>query len=224
MSQQTNLLLPELRPRFDWLGLPAVLGGGSLLLAVVLGGGAWLQLRERDLLAEQAVLDARARSLQPQLTSAGQRLQSHRPDPRLAALVSGLQDDVALRREALQRVGQQRDEARYAQTLVGFSRRVHDGVWLVGFMLEGGEISIQGRLADAHLLPGYIAGLRDDPAFSGRRFAALRMAAVAPPPPPAKPVEGERKPAGRPYTEFTLRSSPATEWDKAPDGERKEKL
>ena len=31
MSQQINLLLPELRPRFDWLALPVVLGAALVL-------------------------------------------------------------------------------------------------------------------------------------------------------------------------------------------------
>ena len=36
MSQQINLLLPELRPRFDWLALPVVAAAGlaGLLLLV----------------------------------------------------------------------------------------------------------------------------------------------------------------------------------------------
>lgn len=38
MSQQINLILPALRPRFDWLALPIVLGAaaaGLLLLGIM---------------------------------------------------------------------------------------------------------------------------------------------------------------------------------------------
>jgi hypothetical protein len=35
MSQQINLLLPELRPRFDWLALPVVLGAALVGLLFV---------------------------------------------------------------------------------------------------------------------------------------------------------------------------------------------
>ena len=35
MSQQINLLLPALRPRFDWLGLPVVAGAALVGLALI---------------------------------------------------------------------------------------------------------------------------------------------------------------------------------------------
>jgi hypothetical protein len=37
MSQQINLVLPELRPRFDWLGLPVV--AAAAIVGLLLVGG-----------------------------------------------------------------------------------------------------------------------------------------------------------------------------------------
>ena len=51
MSQQINLLLPELRPRFDWLGLPVVTGvvlAGLFLLFLIAQGQAMRLERSKN--------------------------------------------------------------------------------------------------------------------------------------------------------------------------------
>lgn len=211
MSQPINLLLPELRPRFDWLALPVVGAAAlcGLLLLVALSGLAALQgdsLRTRE-----AALRGQLQGLQQQVQSLGQTLAARQPDASLDKRIAALRQAVAERKEVVATVAQgdgQAAGAGYSTVLQGFSRQVTNGVWLVGFGVAGRNVEIRGRLSDPALLPVYIGRLNDEPAFAGRRFAALDMKGVDP--------AREKQESGMPgaarakaavrYTEFALRT------------------
>jgi hypothetical protein len=95
----------------------------------------------------------------------------------------------------------------YSGLLQGFSRQMVDGVWLLGFGFAEKEIEMRGRLIDPALLPAYINKLNDEPAFAGRRFAALEMTGVEPGDEkrPEAPEAAKNKAPTR-YTEFVLRT------------------
>ena len=67
MSQQINLLLPELRPRFDWLALPVVAAAGAaglLLIALLASAGV---MRVNALKENETALRAQLTALQQQV-------------------------------------------------------------------------------------------------------------------------------------------------------------
>ena len=81
---------------------------------------------------------------------------------------------------------------------------------LFGFAFAQKNIEIRGRLTDPALLPVYIGRLNAEPAFAGRRFAALDMKGVEPAPasaetPAAPPARAAVLPR---HTEFVLRTEP----------------
>lgn len=212
MSQQINLLLPELRPRFDWLALPVVAGAGAaglLLIALLTSVGV---MRVNALRDNEAALRNQLAALQQQVQSLGQRLGARQGDSTLDKQLAAARTAVAQRQEVLHVVaqGDLPSSHAYSGLLQGFSRQVVDGVWLTGFGFAPKNIEIRGRLTDPALLPVYIDRLNDEAAFAGRRFAALDMKGVDPvEEKPVAPGTGPVKAAALPrFTEFVLRTEP----------------
>ncbi|KAB2919315.1 MAG: hypothetical protein F9K30_17410 [Dechloromonas sp.] len=209
MSQQINLLLPELRPRFDWLALPVV-GAIALAACVLVVLLAQFQAyRHARLSTEAAATSGKLLNLQQQVQALGESVGARKPNGELPAEISLLRSGVEQRREVLTFVGKPRDDGSapgFSGMLQGFSRQGMEGVWLTGFALAPAAVEIRGRLLDPVLLPRYIARLNEDAAFSGRRFSALEMKGVL----PAAEAEPKRSPQPlRPYTEFVLRTDGA---------------
>lgn len=211
MSQQINLLLPALRPRFDWLGLPAVLGAavlGLVLLGVlsVLGSMQLDQLR-----TNQEAVKQQLQAVQQQIQSLGQALGARQADSTLDKQIAAARLAVTQRQEVLSVIAQG-DVTRgntYSGLLQGLSRQTVEGVWLLDFGFADKDIEIRGRLLDPALLPTYINRLNSEPAFAGRRFAALDMKGVDPADEKRDEATGAVKskmPAR--YTEFVLRTDP----------------
>ena len=105
----------------------------------------------------------------------------------------------------------------------GFARLSQSDLWLTGFLVTvgGEEIEIRGRMLDPSKLPAYVQRLSSEPAFRGRRFAALEMHGVDPDDPKdqpsaamvsEKPSDGGRQsavPRSPRFLEFALRSENA---------------
>lgn len=212
MSQQINLLLPDLRPRFDWLALPVVAGASMAGLLLVVGLASFGSLRINALKDNENALHTQLAALQQQVQSLGQRLGARQGDATLDKQLADARLAVAQRQEVLSIVaqGDLPSSHAYSGMLQGFSRQVVDGAWLTGFGFAQKNIEIRGRLTDPALLPVYIGRLNAEPAFAGRRFAALDMKGV-------DPAEDKREETAVParskatlprYTEFVLRTEP----------------
>ncbi|PKO29739.1 MAG: hypothetical protein CVU34_20600 [Betaproteobacteria bacterium HGW-Betaproteobacteria-7] len=218
MSQQINLILPELRPRFDWLALPlvaAVALAGIVLVALLAQFQAY---RHGQLSSEAAAVNGQLLNLQQQVQALAQAVGARKPNTALPEQIGQLRSGVEQRREVLDFIGRRQGTVNpqgFAAMLDGFSRQTLDGAWLVGFILAPEEIEIRGRLLDPALLPRYIGRLNEDPAFAGRRFAALEMTGVVPALPKAGSTESKQVMPARPFTEFILRT------DKVPGGEKR---
>jgi hypothetical protein len=211
MSQQINLILPELRPRFDWLALPIVAGAAlaGLLLLVVM---AVLTAMQTDgLQAREAGIKNQLAALQQQVQSLGSLLGARKADTALEKQIAATRLAVSQRQEVLSIIaqGDMAGGNAYSGLLQGFSRQIVEGVWLVGFGFAQKDIEIRGRLTDPALLSTYISRLNAEPAFAGRRFAALDMKGVEPKhdETPSPAAVAKPKPMAR-YTEFVLRTEP----------------
>lgn len=218
MSQQINLLLPALRPRFDWLALPVVAGAavvGLVLIAIlaVLGVSQAANLKDRE-----AEIRNQLAAVQQQVQALGQSLAARQGNTALATEIAATRLAVTQRQEVLAVIaqGDVTQGNAYSGLLQGFSRQIVDGVWLLGFGFAGQEIEIRGRLLDPALLPTYISRLNDEPAFVGRRFATLDMKSFDPADDPRNDAVSATKPRVQaPYTEFTLRTELTVGQEKA---------
>lgn len=224
MSQQINLLLPELRPRFDWLAFPLVAGAAAVVLMVLLAVSQFQAARVARLNSAEAGISGEILNLQQQVQTLGQTVAGRKESTVLRDQVSAMQAAVDQRREVLAYVnrGSSASAPRFSTMFQGFARQDLDGVWLVGFVLGLDGLEIRGRLLDSALLPRYIERLNGEAAFAGRRFAALEMKGVAPAP-AAAPTSAGAAPGSppmrtvtAPYTEFVLRSEGAPVPEKKP--------
>lgn len=209
MSQQINLLLPELRPRFDWLGLPVVAGAALLSLLLVAGLAIFSMLSVQHLKADEAAINARATSLQQQVQSLAQAMAARQGNSALVPQIAALRSSISQRREVLEAIhqGPAEDSRGFSAYLQAFGKQTLDGVWLVGFAFAHKDIEIRGRLTEPSLLPRYIGKLNSEAIFAGRHFAALDMTGVDPTvvsgDPAVAPVKVK---APTRYTEFVLRT------------------
>lgn len=218
MSQQINLLLPELRPRLDWLALPVVAGAGVLGLLVVVALASAAAWRLDGLKAREVALRGELAALQQEVQTLGQRLGERKGDTLLDQQLETARTGVAQRQQVLTIVaqGDLPTSQAYSGLFQGFSRQVVEGAWLTGFGFAEKDIEIRGRLSDPALLPAYIGRLNAEPAFAGRRFATLDMKAVDPAAerrdvaPGTAPLAASApvRPQLPRYTEFVLRTEP----------------
>lgn len=209
MSQQINLILPALRPRFDWLALPVVAGAALVGLVLVSILAALGVNQAMNLRSHEAEIKNQLAVVQQQVQSLGQSLAARQGDTSLERQITAARLAVTQRQEVLAVIAQG-DVAQgnaYSGLLQGFSRQTLEGVWLLGFGFADKEIEIRGRLLDPALLPTYINRLNDEPAFAGRRFAALDMKGVDPADEkPETAATAVKAKAPVRYTEFTLRT------------------
>lgn len=209
MSQQINLLLPALRPRFDWLSLPVVLGVAllGLLLLAILGGMGGMQLER--LRGAEADIKEQVQAAQLQIQTLGQKLTARQGDSSLDQHITLARQAVTQRQEVLSVIarGDVTRANAYSGLLQGFSRQIVNGVWLQGFTFTEQDIEMRGRLIDPALLPTYISKLNGEPAFTGRRFSALDMKGVDPTGEKLnEATEGNKPKIPVRYTEFVLRT------------------
>ncbi|EKE18124.1 MAG: hypothetical protein ACD_10C00116G0001, partial [uncultured bacterium] len=72
MSQSINLLLPELRARFDWLALRVVCAAGLIVLALLLAFVQFKSMQLNRLKTTEANLSSQLLGSQQQLTALAQ--------------------------------------------------------------------------------------------------------------------------------------------------------
>lgn len=214
MSQQINLLNPDLRPRRDWLSFSVVAPLALAALLVVTVSAVWERSRLVGLRVLESEVSNRLKAEQERLQMLTKAAAERTSDPAVAREAERLNAALQLRREALQmlQAGGSGETGGFSGAMAGLARQSMDGLWLTGFAAGGGELEIRGRMLDPSLLPAYIRRLDSEQAFQGRRFAELDMkgvdaqdkpAAGAPPAPATAAVPALRLP---PHTEFTLRT------------------
>lgn len=208
MSQQINLLNPDLRPRQDWLAFAVVAPSSLAVLALVLAGALWLHAEQRTLVAQESALAGEVKATQERLQAAAKAGGERKSDPLLAREAQRLEASLQWRREALRllQVGGFGETTGFSAFMKGLARQTLEGLWLTAFAIKGGEVELGGRMLDPALLPVYIRRLNTEPGFIGRRFAELSMTGV-PEQKQAKPAAGAASPSRLPpHTEFALRS------------------
>ena len=110
MSQQINLLLPELKPRFDWLALPVVAGAALAGLILVVLLSLFGASRAASLKTQEGETRNQLAAVQQQVQALGQSLAARQADTNLERQLAAarladetLSEDDAL--DALEQVG-----------------------------------------------------------------------------------------------------------------------
>lgn len=179
MSQQINLFNPAFRKP------PAVLLSAlttAVCLAVTL-----LTLFATQLYSQQRLkgLDAELRSAQnlvkekvtqnENVKSAGA---ARAKDVTLETEIAKLEAELKLSKSSIDalKTGAFAAQQGYAEYMRAFSRQALNGLWLTGFTIaSGGDIAIQGRVANPDLVPAYIQRLNQEKVLHGRSFGTFEM-------------------------------------------------
>lgn len=212
MSQQINLYDPALLKKRELLSLANLVGTALVLLLAMGGWGASARMQLAALEGESRTLAPQVKALQEQMTIFGKQLADAKPDPRIEADLAASRALLALRGEIVGalRKGVGAESTSFAEYLRGLARQTPAGLWLTGFAIgeSGAAMEIRGRMTDPALLPEYIRRLNGEPAFQGRAFAALKVAAgKAEAPAPSAGAAAAPAPASTgpaPFHEFTL--------------------
>ena len=196
MAQQINLFDARFAPQR--LRFSALHGGVAMAVALVFSvGGAqalhWsADAARQDAEAAQAAL-VPLRAQADVLTARS----ASGPDAELARLRT-MEADQRQVRAALEDGAAGAREG-HAGLLMALARQASAQVWITGVAVsdDGSAIDLEGRMTDSSMLADYLRRLNDEPRFRGRPFAQLTLKSSG--------GNGERLP----YTEFTLRSTPA---------------
>lgn len=179
MSQEINLLNPALRPKRDWLDFRhvAMATGATALLVAVVAGYVRYEFSGRE--REQATVASRLALARQSMQSMQSALAVRKSDPSLMPTLERLEATLAQRQEVLKLArGLEANSGGAAEAMRGFARQRMEGLWLTAFSIGPAGFELSGRALDPLLLPTYIGRLNAEPAFRGRRFAALDMRGI----------------------------------------------
>jgi len=224
MSQNINLLGPAFRkPR-----LVLTLGRTVALVAattVVMTGLLAYDRHRVDGLREELASAQGLMKAQSVYTSRLKGDGAQKGNSVLEGEIQRLEADLKSARESMGvleggALGNRDGFARYMQA---FARQSLDGLWLTGFSVGGGgDVTIQGRVVRAELVPTYIQRLNGEPALKGRAFSALEMHRPLPPPvDPGKEAVPEKPVTAPRYIEFSLATAEAAVPAAAAQGEKR---
>jgi hypothetical protein len=220
VSQQINLYEPRLRPRHElFTGRNVAVALGVLLTLMV--ALSWFARVEADRAsAELAKAQADVRGALERVAALTKSLGERKISPALQGEIDVARTMLATRSEAMDYLdsGRLGSNTGFSGVMRGFSRVAQNDLWLTGFSVSQGGLvfEIRGSMLDSVQLPGYVQQLSAEPAFHGRRFAALEMKRVDPVETPPGSV-ADRSAAGtvpgpkRSRVDFVLRSEQASE-------------
>ncbi|WP_263769702.1 PilN domain-containing protein [Propionivibrio soli] len=217
MSQQINLYEDRLRPRRE-LATWRNVGGAALVVFVVTAiVAAWTGLEAKGKAEAAAVVQKQLADEQQKLAELTKAMGERKVSPAVAAELDSSRVAVGLREEILSALETRplAVEGRFSAAMAAFARQAQPDLWLTGFDISAGgdEIEVRGRMLDSAKLPAYVQALGREPAFQGRRFAALEMRGVDPAEPKtaADTAKGDGVAAipALHYVEFILRSEKA---------------
>ncbi len=209
MSQQINLFNPIFLKQRKYFSLLAMLQALGMIVAgsLLFYGYAFYQVGQlgkqseestKRYNAEQARLARYAAEFSPQ--QANQALQEE---------VQKLEKQAAEQRDLIETLksGAVGNTSGYSEYMRAFSRQAVQGLWLTGFRVTGdaAQISLNGGVTDAELLPVYIQRLGKENIMQGKTFSTLQMQQNSP------GASKDSKAAGARYVEFVLHSSPEGE-------------
>lgn len=203
MTHYINLYDPALLRRREWLTATNLAFAVAAVFLVMLLWGGWARFDAARLAEQAAALDSQVKAAREQSVALAGQLGARKADPALELSVAAARELLGVRREIRDALGQGVASAAAGQAdyLRGLARQTVANLWLTEFSIgpEGTRMEIHGRTLDPATLPEYIHRLNAEPAFRGRRFAALSVSLP-------EPVAGTNgKPAARPpWHDFAL--------------------
>jgi len=197
MAQQINLIDLRLMPRTVAFGGRHALYGALAVLALGTVAAVVLQALSHQTSQATAQLQQQVSTLQAAASAPLATTADASPElERMRVLDAGQR-----RVQAALEAGVAGDREGPADYFKALARQAQSQVWITGFSVadNGNAIELEGRMAQTEQLTDYLRKLRLEPRFKGRSFAQLALNGV-----------DRGSGSALPYTEFALRSRPAT--------------
>lgn len=179
MTQQINLYQPILRRQrkvFSFSTIVTLLLGFTVLMGLIWGVDYWQTSKDREMLAE---LRQQEQDTAQRIVTLTRSLGNREEEPALAARLAAARQEVALKRELLNRIqGTDFSESQgFSGILEGFGRQRISGLWLttIGVADGGRQMEITGVSHDAALVPKLVQKLGNEDSFRNRGFRRLQM-------------------------------------------------
>jgi type II secretory pathway pseudopilin PulG len=183
MSQQINLYNPAFIPPREWVTAKGLALATAGALAVVILGAVVSRMNESRTAAELAAAQAARTQAQAALEVARAQLAARQPSVTLKAQVDVARARYALRERVLAATQLNLAEpgGGFSRYLSGLARQSVPGLWLnqVGIDASGTNLSLAGQTLRQEAVPEYVRRLKAEPAFAGKTFAGLDMAAAS---------------------------------------------
>ena len=211
MSQQINLLNPELMTVKHWLDARMMLLLASIAAVLVLAASGWTHYQVTQLKQAQLTSAEELEQVKAQLSRAMQEHEPRTPSKALEDQVKLAEATLNRRQQVLMLLqgGGYGNTQGFSQYMQAFAHQSVKGLWLTGFAVDDAlhQIRISGRALQAELVPAYIAALGQEPTLKGREFSALNMNVIEPPAQAAAaPADSKKSAPPAAVVEFKLQS------------------
>jgi len=180
MSQQINLFNPIFMRQRHSLGAR---GMALAVLALVAGTIALTVFADRQLqpLRKQALQqEDRLAERQTRMKTAAVEFAPRPSDPLLKSELETKEARLKSLQQAMQMLRQAEGEGAqgFAEYFRALARQSVNGLWLTEVAVQGErrEVSLQGRVLQAALVPAYLSRLGSEPALRGKSFQTLELA------------------------------------------------
>jgi len=203
VSQQINLYNPLLLKQqkiFSAVTMAQALGLIVLGLVAVYG---YARYQVSSLQTESDRAAKRHEATLAKLSRVSQQFGPRQKNATLGVSIKQIETELAALAEvqAVLKQGGAMSASGFSPYFNALGRQAVEGLWLTGFSIAGGEMSIKGRTLKPGLVPEYIARLSTEQVMRGRTFAMLEMRQ----PEAVATKDGKAALAPR-YIEFTLQS------------------
>ncbi len=204
MSQQINLFNPAFRKQRMVISAMTAVYCLAATLLVLLTFQVYFHLQIKGLDAQMRAAQKLAQSKRADV----ERIRgggTQQTGSALDAEIARLESELKLTRQRVEDLkgGAIGNQQGFAEYLRAFSRQSLDGLWLTGFTIgKGGEISINGRVMAAELVPNYIQRLNQEQVLQGRSFASLSLSTPKVAPAPVEKSKEQKAPPR--YLDFSL--------------------
>lgn len=178
MMQRINLYRDELRG--ERIALPAQALVYAVLGFIVLLGGvqALVQWRAHARIDATQALQARLKSQNAEVERLSAVLAARKNNPVLEQRRARLERELELRSRVLGVISGRHygNITGFSAHLAGLGRQYREGLWLSEIELSTDRgLRLRGHTLDERLVPAYLKGLRDEPAYAGSEFSTFWM-------------------------------------------------
>ena len=176
MTQQINFYSPLLRRQaFTLLSAAGMAYAVGIAAALCALAGAYESYALNAAQIQAHATDEVHKNVTQVYENVVRKSKIQKPDPRLTAEVAALEARAQDRQAVMDALASKElaNTSGFSEYMRAFARRSVTGLWLTGFDIAGGELTLQGRTISADLVARYLQQLNQEQAMQGRQFAAL---------------------------------------------------